>query len=440
MRKSKESIQVFKARRERLKEQIMGSALIVAAAPEHTRIGNLPLPYRPDPNLYYLTGFEEPESILVFRPGRTPETVMFVREKNVERETWDGFRFGIEGTQSEFGIEKVYPIQEFEKMAPELLKGVEALYYRRFKNDDADTKVDRVLKTMKASTGRTGLGFLPIHDADALLGEFRVIKGDLDLMNLRKACDLSAEAHLETMKYTRPGMNEKELHGFFMYQVMKNGGFWEGYNGIFASGANATTLHYVFNDETLKAGELMLIDAAGQFNYFTSDITRTYPISGRFNQEQAEVYEGVLKVQKELIEMVKPGLPYQALHDTGTSLLTELMLELGLLTGRKEDIIQALEHKKYYPHGIGHFLGMDVHDVGLYINPKTGEPRLLEENMVFTIEPGIYIPANDSSVAKEYRGIGVRIEDNIRVTRNGFEVLTAKAPKEMADLEKIVGT
>lgn len=444
MRVARESVRIFKERRaqiaRRMSEFQEPSTLIVASAPEITRIGSLALPYRPDPNLYYLTGFEEPDAFFIFRPGRVPETVMFVREKNVERETWDGFRFGIEGTEKEFGIDKVYPIEEFVKVASELVKGSQTLFYRRLKNEVADQKVDAIIESIKAGSNRTGYGLLTIRDADALIAESRVIKGELDLMNLRKACELSAEAHTETMKYTRPGMSEKELHGYFLYQLMKRGAHWEGYNGIFAAGDNATTLHYVFNDQILKSGDLMLIDAAGQFNYFTSDITRTYPINGRFNEIQAEVYEGVLSVQKQLIEMVKPGLPFQTLHDMGNSLLTDLMFELGLLTGRKEDVMEAMEHKKYYPHGIGHYLGMDVHDVGLYADLKTGEPRKIEENMVFTIEPGIYIPRDDHSVAKEYRGIGIRIEDNIRVTSSGYENLTQKAPKEISDIEKIVGT
>jgi Xaa-Pro aminopeptidase len=439
MRKPRENAKIFSERRARVAEKMQGSALIVAAPPEYVRNGTVHYSFRADTNLYYLTGFEEPSSILFFRPGMKPETVMFVRTKNVERETWDGFRFGPEATEQEFRIDKAYPIEQFDELAPKLLKGCEKLYYRRHKNPKVDAQVDDVLLNLKASQGRTGFGLLPVYDADEFLGEFRLIKGEADVANMRKACDLTSEAHIETMKYTQPGMTERELHGHFIYQVMKRGAGREGYGGIFAAGANATTLHYVFNDMPLKSGDLMLVDAAGEYNYFTSDITRTYPVNGRYNEEQAEVYAGVLKIQKHLIGMVKPGLPFQTLQDTATDLLTDLMLELGLLTGRKDDIIKAGEQKKYYPHGIGHFLGMDVHDSGLYFSKRGHEPRPIEENMVFTIEPGLYIPANDNSVAAEYRGIGVRIEDNIRVTNNGHEILTEKAPKEIDDIEKIVG-
>lgn len=440
MRKPLENVKIFADRRALVAAKAPGAAFIIASPLEYTRNSSVGHPFRQDSNFYFLTGFEESESIFIFRPGMSPETVLFVRKKNPERETWDGFRFGPDAAQAEFRIDKTYPIDEFDHQAPQLLKGVEKIYFTRFKNPHVDSKVDHALQALKSTQNRTGFGYLPIHDADEFLSEFRLKKGETDIANMRKACELTAEAHAETMKYVKPGMTEKEVQGYFIYQIMKRGAAREGYNGIFAGGDNATTLHYVFNDQPLKSGELLLIDAAGEYNYFTSDITRTFPINGRFNEEQAEVYAGVLKIQKEIIEMVRPGITFQALQDAGTSMLTDLILELGLLTGRKEDIVKSLEHKKYYPHGIGHFLGMDVHDTGMYFNKKNNEPRPLEENMVFTIEPGIYIPYHDQTVAEEYRGIGVRIEDNIRVTSNGFEVLTEKAPKEISDLEKIIGT
>ncbi len=440
MRKPSEHLSLFSDRRKRLADKMSGSALIVAAHPEMIRNHDVHHSYRQDTNLYYLTGFEEPESILLFRPGMTPESIMFVRKKNRERETWDGFRFGPEGTEQEFKIDKVYPIEEFEKVATESLKGVESLYYRFYKNPSVDAKVQNILEGLSRSQGRTGYGLLSVHDADELLGELRVVKTDGDLKNLRRACEISAEAHIEVMRATKPGINERELHGLFIYETAKRGSAREGYGGIFAGGNNATTLHYVFNDQNLKSGDLFLVDAGAESNYFTGDITRTYPVNGKFTDDQAEVYEGVLKIQKKLIDHVKPGVLFQEFHDMGAALLTDLMLELGLLSGRKEDIIKANEHRKYYPHGIGHFLGMDVHDAGLYFKKNVKEPRPIEEGMVFTIEPGIYIPADDNSVAKNYRGIGIRIEDNILVTAKGSENMTFKAPKEIADLEKVIGS
>jgi len=439
MRKPTENMKIFADRRAALAAKIKGSAMIVASHPDYIRNNDVHHSYRQDSNLYYLTGFEEPETILLFRPGMTPETVMFVREKNIERETWDGFRYGPEGVEKEFRADKAYPISEFEKVAADLLRGVDSLYYRFYKNPEVDKKIETVLQAHKTSYGRSGFGLLTVEDADAVLGEMRIKKSESEIANIRKACELSAEAHVELMKYTRPGMNEREAHGYFMYQAMKRGAAREGYGGIFAGGPNATTLHYTFNDQVLKSGDLFLVDAGGEHNYFTGDITRTFPVNGKFTEAQAEVYEGVLNVQKHLHAMVKPGLPFQTLQETTISMLTDLMLELGLLTGRKDDIIKSLEYKRYYPHGVSHYLGMDVHDAGFYFS-KSNEPRPLEENMVFTIEPGLYIPANDNTVAAEYRGIGIRIEDNVRVTHNGSENMTVKAVKDISDMEKIIGS
>ncbi|MCE3009580.1 MAG: aminopeptidase P family protein [Proteobacteria bacterium] len=438
MRKPLESPQIFQERRKRLAELIPGAALIMAAPQEQVRNGSVHFPFRQDSNLYYFTGFEEPETVLIFRAHETPQTVLFVRKKNPEMETWDGFRFGPEATESEFKIDKVYPIDEFDKVAPELLKGIETIYYRLYQNPAMDKKFEAVLKQVQSLRYRAGHGYPEIKDTKPLMAQLRVRKTEAEIRNLREAGEISAQSHFEVMKYTRPGMTEREVHGYFIYQALKRGAAREGYNGIVAGGPNACTLHYVFNDQKLKAGDLLLIDCGAEYNYYTGDITRTFPIGGRFTDEQAEVYEGVLKVQKQLIEHVKPGIPFQEFHELGADLLTDLMFRLGLLAGRKEDAMKALEHKKYYPHGIGHFLGMDVHDLGYYKDLK-GEPIRIEENMVFTIEPGLYIPANDQVAAPKYRGIGVRIEDNIRVTAPGHENLTVAAPKEISDLEKVIG-
>jgi Xaa-Pro aminopeptidase len=437
MRKPIFDLNIFSERRRKVGQEIGGSALIVASHPELIRNHDVHFPYRQDSNLFYLTGWEEPESILIYRPGFMPESVMFVRRRDPERETWDGFRYGPEGCEHEFKIDKAYPIDEFTKVAPQLLKEVELIYYRLYKNKEVDDQLQTVLQAVKQMQGRTGYGLLPIHDADVVLGEHRLLKSEYELNQLREACEITAQAHLAAMRFTRPGVNERQVQGVLAHHFFMKGAAREGYNYIIASGNSATTLHYNFNDQVCKDGDLLLIDAGAEFNYFTGDITRTFPVSGKFTDEQARIYEGVLKIQKQIIDYVKPGIVFKELHDMGTSLLTDLMLELGLLAGRKEDLIQALAQKKYYPHGIGHWLGMDVHDAGLYF--KKGEPRPIQANMCFTIEPGLYIPAEDSSAPQKYRGIGVRIEDNIRVTLSGSENMTSSAPKEIADLEKVVG-
>lgn len=437
MRKPLESMTVFADRRRQLGEKLQGAALIVASHPEHIRNHDVHYPYRQDSNLYYLTGWEEPESIFVFRPGCNPETVMFVRRRDQERETWDGFRFGPEGCEKEFKIDKVFIIEDFVTEAPKLLKDVDKLYYRLFKNAHVDHMMEDVLESTRQMQGRTGYGLLSIHDSDTLIGESRLVKSEHELSHLRKACEISAQAHLSAMRFTKPGVTERQIQAVLAHHFYMHGSAREGYNFIVASGDSATTLHYNFNDQVCKNGDLLLIDAGAEFNYFTGDITRTYPVNGKFTDEQARVYEAVLKVQKAIIDFVKPGIVFKEMHDMGTSMLTDAMLELGLLNGRKEDIIESLQHKKYYPHGVGHWLGMDVHDAGLYY--KKGQPRAIEANMCFTVEPGLYIPANDTSAPSKYRGIGVRIEDNIRVTTTGCENMTSSAPKEIQEIEKVVG-
>lgn len=437
MRKPLENLRAFVERRQKVAEQLKNGVLIVSSGPEAMRNGSVPHPFRQDTNLYYLTGFEEPESILVFRPGQKPETVMFVRERNPERETWDGFRFGPELTKQEFKIDEAYTIDQFPAKIADLIGTADSVHYRYFKNPEVDKLVDEALQAHKMSLGRTGLGLLPVHDADELIAELRVIKTDMDLLNHRMACEISSLVHAELMKATRPGMNEREIEGLFMYQIMKRGAARPGYNTIVAGGANACTLHYVFNDQTLKSGDLLLIDAGAEYNYFTGDITRTFPVNGKFTAAQAEVYEGVLKIQKTVIDAVRPGAVFQDLQDLAASLLTDLMLQLGLFEGRKEDIIAANKHRKYYPHGVSHFLGMDVHDAGQY-RSRDGQNRVLEPGMVLTVEPGLYIPADDTAAPERFRGIGIRIEDNILVTANGNDNLTKACPREIAEIEALM--
>ncbi|MBL7669181.1 MAG: aminopeptidase P family protein [Bdellovibrionaceae bacterium] len=437
MRTPLENISIFRERRARIIQELRGSALIVAAHPEKIRNHDVGFAYRQDSNFYYLTGFEEPHSILIIRPGQTPETVMFVRPRDRDKETWDGFRFGPEGVEKSFGIAKAYPIAEFPQMAPQLLKGFDSVHYRIRKNYEADNLVLGALETLKGMQGRTGFGFLTIHDADTFLGEFRLIKTEPELVNLRQGCEITAQGHLAAMKFTKPGVSERQVQAVLAHHFYSKGAAREGYNYIVASGNSATTLHYNFNDQPCKSGDLLLIDAGAEYNYFTGDITRTFPVNGKFTHEQAEVYQAVLKVQKQIIDSIKPGVVFADLHQMGISLLTDQMLELGFFSGRKQDIIDGLLYKKYYPHGIGHWLGMDVHDCGLYF--KNGQARPIEENMCFTVEPGLYIPADDEGAPAKYRGIGIRIEDNIRVTRQGCENMTSTAPKEIHDLEKVIG-
>lgn len=434
MRKSVLAKEVFLERRKKLASLIPGCAVVLPAWPEFIRNHDSGFRYRQESNLLYLTGFDEPGSCLIFRPGQTPETVLFVREKNVERETWDGFRFGPEAAKQVFGVDEAYTIQQIEQEAPKLLKSCEKIYYSLFRNEAFDSVFARIMMSMKSLNPRSGGGVPPIEDAYGLLGEMRMRKSEVEVEALKKACEISAKAHIEVMKAAQPGVSERELHGLFLYSVMKQGAYGEAYNGIFASGTNAVTLHYNFNENLLREGDLFLVDAGAEHLFYSGDITRTYPIGGRFSSAQKAIYEGVLEVQKKLIEMIKPGLIHSELQRETISGLVDVLLSTKILKGSKESIIESGQYRKYYPHGVSHLLGLDTHDAGGLI--LRGQARSIEPGWSFTIEPGLYIPVDDQEAPKEFRGIGVRIEDDILVTSEGALNMTELAPKEVRDLEK----
>lgn len=437
MRTPQFDMKMFRERRDKLGSLIPNAAVILPAHPEQIRNHDVHHSYRQDTNLFYLTGFEEPESILLFRPGKKPETVMFCRTRDPERETWDGFRYGPEGVVRQFGIEAAYPISEFESIASELLLDVDKVFYTLFQNEEMDKRVAKTLLASKAKRRRSGKGLLPVFDSYQLIGEMRLRKTEYDVATMKRACQASADAHIEVMKAVKPGMNERELHGIFIKEIMARGAAREGYGGIFASGTNATTLHYVFNDQLLKDGDLLLVDAGGEVDFYTGDITRTYPVSGKFSPVQKRLYGRMVELQKNLIAMIKPGIPFTKMQETCVDGLIEIMLSESLLKGNPGEIRKSGNFRKYYPHGVSHYLGSDVHDAGtLEVN---GQPRTIEAGIAFTVEPGIYIPADDITAPAELRGIGIRIEDNIVVTEDGCENLTAGCPKEIADLEELIG-
>ena len=437
MRKPADNIEIFARRRRLLAERAKGSAIIIPSHPEMIRNNDVHHPYRQDSNLFYLTGWEEPESIFVFRPGQTPETVMFVRPKDIERETWDGFRYGPEGCAREFKIDKTYLITDFEKEITELLKPVDRIYYRFNIDDSFDRKLMSILEGVRRSHGRSGRGSLPVMDSWELIGELRYLKTADDVELMRRACSVTARAHVDVMKATKPGVSEKKLLGVFLASIYSQDADREGYGSIVASGANACTLHYVFNDQVCKDGDLLLIDAGAEVRYYTGDITRTYPVNGKFTAAQRKVYDRVLAIQKELCAAAKPGIPFKWLQDRTIEFLTDAMIELGLIKAPRTEAIERLLFKKYYPHGVSHYIGLDVHDTGLY--QVGGDARKLEPGTAFTIEPGLYIPADDNDAPEELRGIGIRIEDDVVITATGCENLTSEAPKEVSELEALVG-
>lgn len=437
MRKPRINVDIFKNRRRRLGQLIPGCTFILPAWPEFIRNADAHHYYRVDSSLYYLTGFEEPESVLVFRPGRTPETVMFVRPKNIERETWDGFRFGIEGAKEAFGFDQTYDWHDFESKAPELLRGSERVYYSLFRNKEFDDIFGRVMIALHGWRPKQGLGLPPIEDSMPLIGELRIRKSEEEIEYMRRACAISAEAHVEMMKHTKAGVSEGALQGVFIKEIMQRGAFGEAYDGIVATGNNATTLHYRFNDATLQAGQLLLVDCGAEYLYYSGDITRTYPVNGKFSPVQKRIYEKILTLQKELCAMVKPGLVFAELQKKTIARMCEILVEEKVLKMTPEEALRTGAYARYYPHGISHLLGLDTHDVGVLVSK--GEPRMMEQGWTLTIEPGLYFPAGDTNVPEELRGIGIRIEDDVLVTHDGVEIMTSGVPKEVEEMEALIG-
>lgn len=439
----------FAARRQHFLSEIAkvceGAVAIVPAHPELIRNNDVHFKFRQDSNFHYLTGFSEPDAIAVFRNvGGNKEFILFVRPKDIEKEIWTGYRCGIDAAVGEFGADRAYPVADFDAQMLKLLSGAERVYYSFHKTlhingvEFLDQKILRLLDSHRTAMGRTGRGFLPIHDANEILSEMRLFKAPEEVERLRKAGQISAKAHCEAMARCRPGLYESQIEGLLEFVFRNEGSERHGYPSIVAGGANATILHYVENNQRLRDGELLLIDAGAEFDYYTGDITRTFPINGKLTPAQREIYDIVLDVQKECIKMAKPGATLAAIHSFAVEALTGAMLSLKLLSGDRKKIIEGLGYKKYYPHGTGHFLGLDVHDAGYY--QVNGEPRKLEAGMAFTIEPGFYVLHDDLSASEKYRGIGVRIEDDIIITSEGCEVLTSGVPKDVADMTSIIGT
>lgn len=430
----------FAARREKLTKSNPGAVFILPSNAEILRNPDVTYPFRQESNFYYLSGFDEPESFLVLAPSKgtgTYKMVLFVRRRDPLKEMWEGERYGVEGATKVFGANEAYPIDEFAKKMPELLAGAEKVYYRMGHSEETDRHVLAVLESHRTSLGRSGKSLPPIADPNEVIGEMRLFKSAEEADLLRKACQITALAHKTAMQEVRPGMNEYEVEALIDYIFRKNGCQRVGYGSIVAGGKNAACLHYRANNEALRDGDLLLIDAGGEYDYYTSDITRTFPVGKGFSKAQTVAYDLVLKAQKSCIAMAKPGATLPAIHRNACEVITEGLLSMGLLKGSKDELLKTDAFKKFYPHNTGHWLGIDVHDVGLYT--KDGQPRAVEPGMCFTIEPGFYVQPADAEKAGEYKGIGIRIEDDILITQNGCEVLTKDAPKEIQEIERLRG-
>ena len=412
------------------------SVAIIPSAREATRSNDTQYRFRQDSDFLYLTGFEEPEAIAIVSPAREQKFTLFVRPRDPEREIWDGRRAGVEGARSEYGADESLPIVEFHEKLQEILDGAEKLYYRLGVNPDLDHTIIREIARMRA------LNRKPIHppqtiiDPATIVHEMRVLKSPEEIELMQRAADIAAEAHVEAMKAARPGMKEYEIEALIEQIFRRLGAAAPAYTSIIGAGVNATILHYINNDGELKGGDLLLIDAGAEYKGYASDITRTFPISGRYTKAQREIYDLVLEAQMSCVEMVRPGTTHDELKSHSIEVLTKGMVRLGLLQGDPAELIKEKKYEQFYMHGLGHMLGIDVHDVGRYYYDK--KSRALEPGVVMTVEPGLYINPNTKGIPEQYLGIGVRIEDDVLCTANGPRVLTNKVPKKAEEIEKLM--
>ena len=412
------------------------SVAIISSAREATRSHDTEYRFRQDSDFFYLTGFNEPEAIAVIAPSqREQRYTLFVRPRDPEREVWNGRRAGLEGAKSDYGADAAFQIGEFPEKLSELIGGARNLYYRLGADAELDEIIVKQLRRMRLKGQKGAPAPQSVTDPGAILHEMRLFKTEDEIALMQRAADISAEAHREAMREARPGMKEYEIEALIEYIFRRSGASAPAYTTIVGGGANATVLHYVTNDATLRDGELLLIDAGAEYEGYAADITRTFPVAGRFTPAQRDIYSLVLAAQEECIRMVKPGATLDELHRRSVEILTEGMLRLGILEGDAAKLVEEETYKRFYMHRLGHYLGMDVHDVGLY--QLEGQPRPLAPGMVTTIEPGLYIAADAEGVPDKYRGIGVRIEDDLLVTPEGHLVLTGKAPKQIEEIEEL---
>ena len=433
--KPHEGISSYLTRRQRLAQAMGAGVAVIPTAPERVRNRDTHFPYRFDSHFYYLTGFPEPEAVLVLVAGAAPKTILFCREKNVEREIWDGFRHGPQAAQERFGVDEAYPIAALDEKLPALLEDQPALHYPVGADPEWDARAIRWLNAVRAKA-RAGIGSPDrVQDVRALIDEMRLVKDAQELALMRRAAGIAAAAHRRAMQTTRPGRNEYEIEAELLYEFRRNGAQFPAYSPIVAGGANSCVLHYVFNDAPLRDGDLLLIDAGCELDGYASDITRTFPVNGRFTGAQRAVYEIVLAAQAAAMDKVRPGNGWNEPHDAAVRVLAEGMRELKLLAGTTDEIVEKETYKRFYMHRTGHWLGLDVHDAGEY--KRSGSWRRLQPGMTLTVEPGLYIRAAPD-VPEPLHDIGIRIEDDVLVTEAACEVITAEAPKGVADVEALM--
>jgi Xaa-Pro aminopeptidase len=430
--------QSFIARRQLMASRMQSGIAIIPTAPERLRNRDAHYPYRFDSYFYYLTGFREPEAVLVIITGtdKTPARhILFCREKDKEREIWDGFRYGPEAAKEAFGFDETYPVSKLNELLPKLLVDQPAVYTALGLDHTWDQRIIGWINQVREQTRSGVVAPGEIHDCRSLLDEMRLIKGADELQIMQRAADISTQAHRRAMQTTRPGMREYEIEAELLYTFYRHGAQAPAYSSIVAGGANACVLHYVENNAELKSGDLLLIDAGCELDGYASDITRTFPVNGKFTAVQKDVYQLVLAAQAAAISQVKPGNSWNDTHKAALHVLAQGFIDLELCQGSVDAVLESEDYKRFYMHRTGHWLGMDVHDAGEY--KQKGDWRLLQPGMVLTVEPGCYIRPADN-VPEHFWNIGIRIEDDVVVTQTGHELLTIAAPKAIADIEELM--
>lgn len=426
---------LYRQRRARLLQQMQRGIAVIPTAPEALRNGDAHYPFRFDSHFHYLSGFDEPEAVLVLLSGEKPQSILFCREKDMEREIWDGFRYGPEGACKIFGFDAAYPIAQLDDKLTELMGNQPALFHPLGAHAVWDDRI-LALRTRVQGQARSGITAPnEIHDVRMLLDEMRLIKDSSELATMRGAATISAAAQVRAMRATRPGKMEYEIEAELLHEFRKSGAHGPAYTSIVAGGANACVLHYISNNTVLKDGDLLLIDAACELDGYAADITRTFPVNGKFSAAQKDVYEIVLAAQAAAIATARPGSHWNQPHDDALRVLVQGMVDLKLCSGSVESVIESGDYKRFYMHRTGHWLGMDVHDVGNY--KLDGNWRDLLPGMALTVEPGMYIRPADN-VPEAFWNIGIRIEDDIVITDKGCEVLTHEVPKTVDGIEQLM--
>ncbi len=414
------------------------SIAIIPSAREQVRSRDTEYPFRQDSDFYYLSGFTEPEAVLVLLPGRRHgQFVVFCRERDPKMEMWTGHRAGPEGVCEKHNADDAFPISDIDDILPGLLEGRERVYYSMGRSAEFDRQIMGWVNSIreKESSGAVPPG--EFTDLDHMLHELRLYKSAAEIRLLRRAGDITTRAHRRAMKACSAGRYEYQLEAELQHEFATSGARHAAYPSIVGGGVNACVMHYVENSAKLRDGDLVLIDAGCELEYYASDVTRTFPVNGRFNREQRALYELVLKAQLAAIAAIKPGNHWNQPHDASVRVMTQGLLELGLLKGSLANLLKRQAYRTFYMHRVGHWLGLDVHDVGDY---KVAEEwRLLEPGMVMTVEPGLYIAADNAKVAKKWRGIGIRIEDDVVVTESGCDVISSGAPKTVEEIEALMG-